>query len=155
MNTLIVYFTKTGHTLEAANATAEGIRSAGSEAVLVAVQEFDSSQLKSYDAFIVASPCWAGSAGIPMLPKPLDKALNALGADALQGKQCGGISVHSGLGGENTVKRVGEILAQKGCEDFQPGPAARAGVPFSVLKGPAVNAQDEERFRAYGTAFVS
>jgi len=32
---LFLYYSKTGHTLEAARATAEGIRSAGSEADLV------------------------------------------------------------------------------------------------------------------------
>jgi menaquinone-dependent protoporphyrinogen IX oxidase len=35
MKVLILCFTKTGHTLEAANATAEGIRSVGSEADLL------------------------------------------------------------------------------------------------------------------------
>ena len=155
MKVLILYFTKTGHTLEAANATAEGIRSAGSEADLITTKDFDSAQLTGYDALIVASPCWAGSAGMPMLPKPLDRALTALVADALRDKRCGGISVHSGVGAENTVQRIGERLTQKGCTDYRPGPVARAGVPFSVWKGPSVSPQDEVRFKAYGTAFVS
>ena len=70
-------------------------------------------------------------------------------------KLCGGISVHSGAGGENTVRHLGEILAQKGNTDYRLGPAARAGVPFSLWKGPSVSAQDEARFKAYGMAFVS
>jgi flavodoxin len=152
---LILYFTKTGHTLEAANATAEGIRSAGSEVDSIAAQDFDSAQLAGYNALIVASPCWAGSAGVPMLAKPLDRALTALVAEALQDKRCGGISVHSGIGGENTVQRIGEMLAQKGCTEYLPGPAARAGVPLSLWKGPSVSPQDEARFKAYGIAFVT
>jgi multimeric flavodoxin WrbA len=155
MKVLVLYYTKTGHTLEAANATVEGIRSAGSEADLIAAQEFDPAQLAGYDALIVASPCWAGVADQFLLPKPLDRALTALAADALREKRCGGISVHSGAGGENTVRHLGELLAQKGNTDYQAGPAARAGVPFSLWKGPSVSPQDEARFKAYGAAFVS
>ena len=155
MKVLILYFTKTGHTLEAASATAEGIRSAGSEADLIAAQDFGPAQLADYDALIVASPCWAGVADRLLLPKPLDRALTALATDALQEKRCGGISVHSGVGGENTVRHVGEILAQKGSTDYQPGPAARAGTPFSLWKGPSVKPDDEARFKDYGTAFVT
>ena len=155
MQVLILYFTKTGHTLEAANATAEGIRSAGSEADLIAAQDFDSAQLTGYDALIVASPCWAGSVGRPMLAKPIDHALTALDTDDLREKRCGGISVHSGIGGENTIQHIGEMLAQKRCTDYRPGPVARAGVPMSLWKGPSVSPQDEARFKAYGTAFVT
>ena len=154
MKVLILYFTKTGHTLEAADAIAEGIRLADSEADLISAKEFETAQLTEYDSLIVASPCWGGSAGMPILPKPIDRALNALGTDALTEKRCGGISIHSGLGGENTIQRMGKIMMLKGCTDYRPGPVARAGVPFSLLKGPSVNPRDEARFKAYGTAFV-
>ncbi len=154
MKVLILYFTKTGHTLEAVNATAEGIRTSGSEAVLVTAKEFDSAKLADYDALIVASPCWAGSAGVPTLPQPLRQALTFLPADTLRDMRCGGISIHSGMGAENTVKRIGEMMAQKGCTGYQPGPVARAGVPFSIFKGPSVSSEDKARFSAYGTSFV-
>ena len=155
MKVLILYFTKTGHTLEAANATAEGIRSAGSEVDLIAARDFDNAQLTGYNALIVASPCWAGALDQFLLPQPMERALTALAADALQDVRCGGISVHSGISGENTIRRLGEILAQKGNTDYLPGPAARAGVPFSVWKGPSVTPEDEARFETYGTAFVA
>ena len=154
MKVLVLYFTKTGHTLEAADATAEGIRSAGSEAELIAAEGFDSAQLAGCNALVVASPCWAGSAGRSILPKPLDRTLTALSADALRDKRCGAISVHAGVGGENTVQRITELLTQKGCTDCRPGPIAKAGVPFSIWKGPSVDPQDIERFKVYGTAFV-
>jgi multimeric flavodoxin WrbA len=155
MKVLILYFTKTGHTLEAATATAEGIRSAGSEANLVTARGFGTAQLTGYDALIVASPCWAGSVGRPILARPIDRALTVLATDDLREKRCGGISVHSGIGGENTVQHIGEMLTQKGCTDYRPGPAARAGVPLSIWKGPSVSPQDEARFKAYGAAFVT
>jgi hypothetical protein len=90
-----------------------------------------------------------------MLAQPIDRALTALATDDLRGKRCGGISVHSGIGGENTVQHIGEILTKSGCTEFQPGPAARAGVPLSVWKGPSVSPPDEARFSAYGAAFVT
>ena len=155
MKVLILYFTKTGHTLEAVNATAEGIRAAGSEADLVTAQGFDVAQLAGYDALIVASPCWAGSVGMPMLAPPIERAMVALPADAVRDLRCGGISVHSGVGGEKTVEHIGERLAQKGNTDYRPGPAARAGVPLSLWVGPSVKPEDEMAFKAYGTAFVA
>ena len=155
MKVLILYFTKTGHTLEAASATAEGIRSAGSEADLIAAQDFDPAQLAGYEALIVACPCWAGVADQFLLPKPMERALTALAADALQDVRCSGISVQSGMGGENTIRHLGEVLAQKGNADYRPGPAARAGTPFSLWKGPSVKPEDEARFKSYGAAFVA
>jgi flavodoxin len=155
MRVLVLYFTKTGHTLEAANATAEGIRSAGSEVDLVNAVDFDATALAGYDALIVASPCWAGSVGRPMLAKPVTRALDSLAADALRGKRCGGISVHSGYGAANTVRHIGEILRGKGCAEYRSGPVASAGVPLSLWKGPSVSPEDEERFAAFGIDFVT
>jgi flavodoxin len=155
MKVLILYYTKTGHTLEAANATAQGIRSAGSEADLVTVKAFDVADLVSYDALIVGSPCWAGSLLPTGVANPVTRALDALAPGSLAGKRGGGISVHSGTGGKNTVKTIGEVLTQKGCEDYRPGPVARAGVPFSLWVGPSVSREDEARFRAFGAEFVT
>ena len=155
MKVLILYYTKAGHTLEAASAAAEGIRSGGSEADLITAEGFDVARLAGYDALIVASPCWAGAVGRPTLAKLMERALTALATDALRDKRCGGISVHSGMGGENTIQRIGELLTQKGCADYRPGPAARAGVPFSLWKGPSVSQEDEAHFRAYGSEFAN
>ena len=124
MNVLVLYYTRTGHTLEAARAAAEGIRSAGSEADLVASGDFDAAALTTCDALIVASPCWAGSFGRPMFAPSISRALRALASDALQGKRCAGIAVHAAYGAENTVKAIGDLLAEKGCADYRPGPVA-------------------------------
>jgi len=152
---LILYYSKTGHTLEAANATVEGIRSAGSEADLVRVEDFSASMVIAYDGLIVGSPCWAGSITPNGVAVPVQRALDGLAADSLKGKRCGGIVVHSWMGGKTTERQLGKILAGKGCEDYRPGPVAKAGVPFSAWTGPAVKPRDEERFKTYGAAFVS
>ena len=154
MKILILYFSKTGHSLEAANATAEGIRSAGSEADLVAVSDFHASTVADYEGLILGSPCWAGSVTPWGVAKPVLSALDSLPPDCLKEKPCGGISVHSKMGGKTTVRTLGRLLSRKGCEDYRPGPAAKAGIPFSLWKGPSVEARDEERFKAYGAEFV-
>lgn len=155
MKVLILYYSKTGHTLEAVNATAEGIRSAGSEADLVPVADFTADSLSPYDGLIIGSPCWAGSVTGVGIAMPLLHPLKHLPADCLKGKRCGGISVHCATGGASTVKAIGKLLSGKGCTDFRPGPAARAGLPLSPWKGPSVSERDEQRFSAYGAEFVT
>jgi flavodoxin len=154
MKVIVLYHTKTGHTREAANATVEGIRSAGSEVDLVSAKDFDPGQLTGYDALIVGSPCWFGSVA-GGIATPVKEALDSLTPDALQGKRCGAISVAAFMGAEGTVAALGAVLERKGADEFKPGPTARAGVPLSVIKGPSVNAADEERFRAFGSEFVA
>ena len=155
MKVLILYYTKTGHTLEAANATAEGIRATGSEVDLVTVKDFAAHQLADYDALIIGSPCWRGAISKKGgIAGAVEKALKSLEPGILKGKRCGGISVHAAAGGENTVKNIGIRLGEKGCEDYRPGPAAAAGVALSLWKGRSVSAEDQERFRAFGSEFV-
>lgn len=155
MKILVLYHSKTGHMLEAANALAEGIQSVGSEADIVTVADFRADSLTQYDGLIVGSPCWAGSVTHSGVAKPLRKVLDALPAGCLEQKRCGGISVHAMTGGLHTVKTLGELLSRKGCKDYRPGPAAKAGVPLSLWKGPSVRSSDEECFKAYGAQFVA
>jgi flavodoxin len=155
MKVLILYYTKTGHTLEAANAVAEGIKGAGSEVDLADVKSFSAEKISDYDALIVGSPCWTGS----MRKKegmafPIKDFLVALPSDVLNGKKCGGFAVHSGAGGDVTVGNIGITLREKGGENYIPGPVAKAGVPLSLWKGPSVSAEDQEIFKAYGLNFV-
>jgi menaquinone-dependent protoporphyrinogen IX oxidase len=154
MKVLMLYHTKTGHTLEAANATAEGIRSAGSEVDLVSAKDWNPAELTNYDALIVGSPCWFGSVA-GGIATPVQGALDSLTSNALQGKRCGAISVGAFAGAAGTVTAMGAVLERKGASEFRPGPVARAGVPLSLVKGPSVNATDEERFRAFGAEFVA
>jgi flavorubredoxin len=154
MKVLILYFTKTGHTLEAVSAVAEGIISAGSDVDVVDTKGFRSESISGYDALIVGSPCWAGSVGAPGIAGPVTKALKTLPAGSLAGKLGGAISVNSGVGAERTVQSLGVVLRNMGCASFRPGPTARAGVPLSIIRGPSVTAEDQERFRAFGAEFV-
>lgn len=154
MKVLILYFTQTGHTLEAATAVCDGIRSVGSEACLVAVDDFNAMKLTSYDGLIVGSPCWYGSTGGSGVAQPITQALSSVTLLAMKGKRGGGISVHASFGGEQTVKALGSILQKKGCKDYRSGPVASAGVPLSTHKGPSVASKALKIFREFGVGFV-
>jgi len=156
MKIMILYYSKTGHTLEAVKAIADGINDVGSDADLVTVKEFNSGSIVDYDGLIVGSPCWAGSTGILRgVPKVLSKLIESLDIDCLKGKRCGGISVHAKMGGTNTVRTLGKLLSLKGCDDYRPGPVARAGVPLSLWKGSSLSDKAKNIFKTFGAGFVN
>lgn len=153
MKALILYHTKTGHTLEAANAVAEGIDEAGGQPTLVSVKGFVPAAIAGYDVFVAGSPCWAGGVGREGIAGPVKKALDSIDNEVL-GTLCAGFSVNAGGGGENTVKSIGALLNRKGCKRYYSGPVGKAGVPLSLWKGPSLKEADLERFRAFGAELV-
>ena len=155
MKILILYHSKTGHTLEAVNAVAKGIRGAGSDATITAVKDFTPDTFAGYDGLILGSPCWAGSITRSGIAKPLVRAVEAMPEDSLRNRRCGGIAVHSKTGGAHTVQALGELLSRKGCTDYRRGPVAKAGVPFSIFKGTSVSSEDEKDFASWGAKFVA
>lgn len=156
MNVLIVYFSKTGHTGEAANAIAEGIKTAGSEVTVIKNDEFSADLLATYDAVLVGSPCrWGGVSSKLGVAPVIKKMLLALPDNALAGKKCGGFAVHFGGGAEHAVTNMGNIITTKGCDNYVVGPIAAAGAPLSLWTGSAVSPEDEARFKAFGQEFVS
>lgn len=155
MKILILYYSKTGHTLEAVNAVAEGIRQSGARADLFSVEQFDEAMITEYDGFIVGSPCWAGSITPNGVALPVQRALDSLPPQSLKGKRCGAIAVHSWMGGKTTERQLGINLRRKGCEDYRSGPVVKAGVPFSAWTGSSVKSRDEERLRVFGADFTA
>ena len=105
MNVPSLCYTKTCHTLEAVNAVAKGIRSTGSTADMVSVQDF-AGRLDEYDALVVGNLCRGGVAGAGMAI-PIERALARLALRVLAGKPCGAVSAHSGAGAESRVRITG------------------------------------------------
>ena len=152
MNALLLYHTKTGHTLEAANAIVQGIQSAGGSVTLVLAKDFTPQTINQYDVLIVGSPCWGGSIANG-IATPIADAINKI-KNEVTGKLCAGFSVNAGYGGQSTVQSLGERLKAKGCADYVAGPVAKAGVPFSLWVGSAVKPEDLARYRAFGEDLV-
>ena len=152
MNALLLYHTKTGHTLEAANAIVQSIQSAGGSVTLVLAKDFTPQTINQYDVLIVGSPCWGGSIANG-IATPIADAIKKITYE-IRGKLCAGFSVNSAFGGESTVKSLGERLKAKGCADYVAGPVAKAGATLSLWVGPAVKPEDLARYRAFGEDLV-
>ncbi|KQC10462.1 MAG: hypothetical protein APR62_12110 [Smithella sp. SDB] len=152
MNALLVYHTKTGHTLEAANAIVQGIQSAGGSVTLVLAKDFIPQTINHYDVLIVGSPCWGGSVASGVAG-PIADAIKKI-TNEVKGKLCAGFSVNSAFGGESTVRSIGERLKAKGCADYVAGPVAKAGATLSLWVGPAVKPEDIARYRTFGEDLV-
>lgn len=155
MKTLILYYTKTGHTLEAINPIVLSIKAAGGEAKVVLDKDFENKMINDYESLIVASPCWGGCSGIMGVAKPLVSILKNLPPESLKGKFCGGVAIHAKYGGESTLNHLKKLLSRKGCESFKPSPVIKAGTLLSLFKGPSVSKTDEERLKSYGKDFFS
>ncbi len=154
MKVAILYYSKTGHTLEAAKAIAEGIKEQKSEVDLINVNNLEISILKIYDAFIVGSPCWAGSLSKNAVAGPIKKAFKKIPDNLFKSKLCGVYSIFAAKGGENTISKLNQLLKSKGCTDVIEGPIAKAGTPFSVTKGSSITKEDLELFKNFGKTFV-
>lgn len=154
MKVLIVYFSKTGHTREAALAISEGMKEAGSTVNIVGLIEFKPDSIGHYDRIIFGAPCWAGSINKKGVPGPVKKALNALSSESLKDKPCAAFSIQAWKGAEYTIKNIGLILKEKGCSDFTEGPIAKAGTPFSIGKGSSITSEDLKKFKEFGAHFI-
>ncbi len=154
MKIAILYYSKSGHTLNAAKAIEEGIKEAGFEATIINVRNLEPPILKTFDKVIVGSPCWGGCVLNNAVASPVSKALKKLPANSLKGKTCGAFSVFAVKGGDKTVKTLTDTLTSKGAEKCIPGPVVKAGVPFSVAKGPSITKEDLEALKQYGKDFV-
>ena len=154
MRILVLYYSKTGHTLEAVNPMVDGLRSGGSEAEAVNTKGFNAKKISEYDALIVGSPCWGGSIWKKSAAFPVVRALKKLPKDSLKEIRCGGISIHGGRGGEITIEHLRRLLESRGCQDFRPGPVAKAGTAISIGRGPSVKDEDLKKFKEYGSSFA-
>lgn len=76
---LVVYYSRTGHTQEMADAIAKGAQTAGAQAVCSAVQDVNVKDLVEYDAIVIGSPSYYGA-----MAGDVKKFLDA--TIALQGK---------------------------------------------------------------------
>lgn len=149
---LIAYHTKTGHTREAGEDIAQGLRGAGVELTLKPVGQVEAGDVAGYDLIVVGSPCHAGSVRVLFsgIAGPVSDWLGSLPRTAFAKKAVAAFAVHSFLGAEATVQSLQRLLTDMGGRVLIPGPAVKAGAPLSLWRGPDASPEDRERLRHFG-----
>lgn len=95
---LIVYYSRTGNTRRMAELVADGVKEAGSEAILADVQETEPAAMRDADGVILGSPTYYGHSSGQMRLF-LDKSVKFHGK--LEGKVGGAFSSAANVGGGN------------------------------------------------------
>ncbi|MCX7847362.1 MAG: flavodoxin domain-containing protein [bacterium] len=95
---LVIYYSRTGHTQEMANAIAQGAQLAGAQADCRSVYDVDIAQLVNYDAIILGSPSYYGSMAADV-KKFLDSTISLHGK--LRGKVGGAFCSSARVSGGN------------------------------------------------------
>jgi len=149
---LIVYFSKTGHTREAGEAIAGGLRESDVEVEMRSMDQVSAEELAGYDLIVVGSPCWGGSLHVLMsgIPIPVGKWLARFEPHGFEGKPVAAFTVHWSFGGQVTLMNLEQLLTDMGGWLIKPGPVVKAGVPFSLWRGPDASPEDREKLRRFG-----
>ena len=151
MKALIVYHTKTGHTGRAAEDISEGLRSEGLDVSIQAASEMAAWDVADQAVIVVGSPCHAGSVAIRAgVSGPIRSILKRLPPAALAGKIAGAFAVNYAYGGRRTVGAIENRLRAQGAQVPQHGVVVRAGVPFSLVRGPMASEESREQLQEFG-----
>ncbi|MHB8895297.1 MAG: flavodoxin domain-containing protein [Candidatus Geothermincolia bacterium] len=149
MKALIVYHTKTGHTLDAANDIAKGLRESGTDVTMMPAIDASPGDVDGCDIFVAGSPTY-GNTRYKAPAKSVAKLLDSLKPSGLKGKCAGGFTVFAGYGGEKIVTSIEELLSGLGATVVAGGPAVKAGAPLSLWKGPDASAPDVAKCVEFG-----
>ena len=153
---LVIYFTKTGHTEDAAHYVAEGLEHGGVETYVADVNAVEALAVEDYDILAVGSPCHAGS--MPLaggVAVPVKDWLDDIPEGSLEGTVAGAFCPYSTAGGNRTVHTLDHRLREMGARVPEPGVAVKAGIPFSLWRGPEIGAADAEKLRSLGEALAA
>ncbi len=151
----ILYYSKTGHTLDAAKAIAEGIKKSGTNQVdLINANSVEIAILKIYDGIIFGSPCWGGCITNNGVATPITKALNKLAENSLKDKIAGVYTIYAIKGGEKTNNTLIKLIKEKGCKKIMEGPIIKAGAVLSIGKGSSISEQDIQLLKHFGQSFI-
>ena len=151
MRALIIYHTNTGHTGRAAEDSDEGLRSEGVDVSIQAVSDMAGWDVADQSVIVVGSPCHAGSPVIRAgVSGPIRSVLKRLEPSTLTGKVAGAFSVNCACGGQRTVHAIEDRLRAAGAQVPKQGVVVRAGVPFSLFRGPMASEESREQLQEFG-----
>lgn len=142
---LVTYFSKTGHTRQAAEDVARGLESAGVRAVVKSLGEVGKDELKGYHILAVGSPTRGGKPA-----RVVKKFFKQMGKKELKGKTTAGFSAYAGMRGKHAVKGLRKLLKKHGSGKVVKGVAVKAGAPLSLWTGPDASEKDTARLVTLG-----
>ena len=149
MKALIVYFSKTGHTGQAANDIARGLEAEGVECDVRMAPQALAADLRDYEIVIVGTPTY-GHRRYKRPAAPVSEFIESLKSGDLEGKTTGAFTAFAGYGGERLVAALEGCLLGLGGKVVAPGPAVKAGAPLSLYKGPDASKDDVEKCEDFG-----
>ena len=156
LRALVVYFTKTGHTADAAHYVAEGLEGGGVETELMDVEGAEPMSAEDYDILAIGSPCHAGSMPVAGgVAAAVTDWLGNIPDRGLEGMVAGAFCPYSTAGGNRTVHTLDQRLRELGAHVPEPGVAVKAGIPFSLWRGPEIGMRDAEKLRELGRAMAA
>ncbi len=156
LRALVVYYTKTGHTADAARYVAEGLEEGGAETQVMDVEAVEPARVHDYDILAVGSPCHAGSMPVGGgVAGAVTDWLEDIPDPGLEGMVAGAFCPYSTAGGNRTVHTLDHRLREMGADVPEAGVAVKAGIPFSLWRGPEIGMQDAERLRELGHAMAA
>ena len=149
MKALIVFHSKTGHTSQAAEDIAAGLRESGVDVDLRRPPEAIRLDLDDYEIVIIGTPTY-GHRRYKKPAAPISEFLESLKPDDLTGKTTGAFTAYAGYGGERLVAALEGTLLQFGGKVLAPGPAVKAGAPLSLYVGPNASDADVKKCEEFG-----
>ena len=156
MRALILYYSKTGHTEQAARGIARGLEGAGVECVLSMAGSAGSGppDPSEFDILVLGTPTY-GNRMYRQPARQVQAFLDSIGDGSLGGKTCGAFAVNAGWGASRLVGNMERALARKGASVMAGGPAVKAGAPLSLWKGPDASAEDVRKCEEFGRRLAS
>ncbi|MFW6113666.1 MAG: flavodoxin family protein [Actinomycetota bacterium] len=142
---LVVHYTKTGHTADAAEAVAKGLESGKVSPTIKPLSEVSGEDLADYPMIAVGSPTRGGRPA-----RKVKKFLRGLDKKALKGKTVAAFTAYSAVRGKATLRRLKRLLKRRKAKKVVRGVAVKAGAPLSLWKGPDASEEDKVRLEELG-----
>jgi flavodoxin len=142
---LIVYYTKTGHTADAAEAIARGLESSKVEATVKPISEVEKSELADYSMVALGSPTRGGRPA-----RKVKKFMKGLDKKALRKKTATTFTSYYKLNGRGTLRRLKRLLKRRKAKKIIRGVKFKAGAPLSLWSGKDIKEKDIARLEALG-----
>ena len=138
----MIYFTRTGHTKQAVEDISKGLEKKGVEFDILNVKDLKINDIpfSEYDILVIGSPTHAAGPA-----RKITKFVKKLSAQHIENKRIGLVTCHAFFGGNQTLKRLENLLKNLNPDTKTENIIVTAGVPASLWKGPNASEKDVEK----------